>query len=110
MRYVKISIAALWLLFGIWISGAMAGSDKTLPNVTPNATPSICVAADGGTQCVVISNIGSTNTVCVGDSSVGAAQCGMSIPAQQSGTICNSDNQWCYSASGTTIGILELRK
>jgi hypothetical protein len=107
MRIIKALVIIFWLAFATFAYAS--GSDKGLANSTPNATPSICVPADGSTICVVISNIGS-NLLCVGDSSTGSGQCEMAIPANQSGTICNSDNQWCYSASGTTASYLKLRK
>ena len=108
MRIFKASVVAFWLVAGVWLGVPNANVIKTLGDVTPSATPSICVPADGAEAYVILTNSGA-NDCRVGDAATAVAQ-GVNVKSAGSITITTQAAIWCYSASGTTINILKVMK
>ena len=104
---------ALLFLFGIFAflgsSRLSASYLKTVVDATPSSTASICVAADPAQACAILTNKGATNDFEFGDSLVDATH-GSNVQPKGSLTICTEAPIYCFSTSGTDVGITKLMK
>lgn len=105
-------IFSLLFLFGVFsflCFPTKASYLKTLVDATPSSTASICVPADGAQSCVILTNKGATNDFEFGDSSVDATH-GANVNAKGSLTVCTEASIYCFSTSGTDVGITKIMK
>jgi hypothetical protein len=112
--------AAGAILFVFWFGRASAGGLKdstetiggplaSIADATCNSTVSQIVPADTSQSCAILSNNGS-NPARIGDSLCGASQCAELPSGAPPLKVCTTGPIYCFSASGTTIGITKIEQ
>jgi hypothetical protein len=105
----------LALLFLISVFGGLcctvlhASYLKTIVDATPSSTASICVPADAAQACAILTNKGATNDFEFGDAATDATH-GANVQPKGSLTLCTEAAIYCFSTSGTDVGITKIMK